>query len=49
MNVLIVHAHPEPRSFNGALTRTAVRALREQGQLLPGVWPQSGFQHRNCG
>ena len=31
MNVLIVHVHPEPRSFNGALTRTAARALREQG------------------
>lgn len=31
MNVLIVHAHPEPRSFNGALTRVATQALCEQG------------------
>ena len=31
MNVLIINAHPEPKSFNGALTRTAVVALREQG------------------
>jgi len=34
MNVLIVHAHPEPRSFNGAPTRTAVAALREQGHAV---------------
>jgi hypothetical protein len=34
MNVLIVHVHPEPRSFNGALTRTAARALREQGYAV---------------
>ncbi len=27
MNVLIIHAHPEPCSFNGAMTRTAVRTL----------------------
>ena len=31
MNVLIVHAHPEPRSFNGALTRRAVEVLTEAG------------------
>jgi len=31
MNILIVHAHPEPRSFNGAMTRTAVATLREAG------------------
>lgn len=31
MNVLIVHAHPEPSSFNGALTQIAVRTLREMG------------------
>ena len=31
MNVLIVHAHPEPKSFNSALTRTAVVAPPEQG------------------
>jgi NAD(P)H dehydrogenase (quinone) len=34
MNVLIVHAHPEPKSFNGALTRTAVKKLREQGHTV---------------
>ncbi len=34
MNVLIVHAHPEPKSFNSALTRTAVKALREQGHTV---------------
>jgi NAD(P)H dehydrogenase (quinone) len=31
MRVLIVHAHHEPRSFNGALTERAVRTLREAG------------------
>jgi NAD(P)H dehydrogenase (quinone) len=31
MRVLIVHAHHEPRSFNGAMTERAVRALREAG------------------
>jgi NAD(P)H dehydrogenase (quinone) len=31
MNVFIVHAHPEPRSMNGALTATAVEALRAAG------------------
>ena len=34
MNVLIVHAHPEPKSFNGALTRTAAGALRGQGHAV---------------
>ncbi len=34
MNVLIVHAHPEKRSFNGALTDTAVRTLSEQGHTV---------------
>ena len=32
MNVLLVHAHPEPQSFNGALTVVAVEALTEAGQ-----------------
>ncbi|WP_235949964.1 NAD(P)H-dependent oxidoreductase [Paenibacillus apii] len=27
MNVLIVYAHPEPKSFNGALKDLAVAAL----------------------
>jgi NAD(P)H dehydrogenase (quinone) len=31
MRVLIVHAHPEEKSFNGALTRTAVNALESAG------------------
>lgn len=31
MRVFIVHAHPEPKSFNGAMTRTAVEALTEAG------------------
>lgn len=31
MKVLIVHAHPEPKSFNGALTSTAVKFLEKQG------------------
>ena len=29
--VLIVHAHPEPQSFNGALTRHAQKVLAEEG------------------
>lgn len=31
MNVLIVFAHPEPKSFNGALFDTAVRELQAAG------------------
>jgi NAD(P)H dehydrogenase (quinone) len=31
MRVFIVHAHPEPMSFNGALTRTATETLRAHG------------------
>jgi NAD(P)H dehydrogenase (quinone) len=31
MKVLIVHAHPEPQSFNAALTQAATTALREAG------------------
>jgi NAD(P)H dehydrogenase (quinone) len=31
MRVFIVHAHPEPRSFNGAMTRAATAALAEAG------------------
>jgi len=31
MNILIVHAHPEPRSFNGAMMREAVRVLEAEG------------------
>lgn len=31
MHVLIVHAHPEPQSFNGALTLVAVETLQAAG------------------
>ncbi|TIT69787.1 MAG: NAD(P)H-dependent oxidoreductase, partial [Mesorhizobium sp.] len=31
MRIFIVHAHPEPKSFNGALTRTAQEALSASG------------------
>jgi NAD(P)H dehydrogenase (quinone) len=31
MRIFIVHAHPEPKSFNGAMTRAAKDALRAAG------------------
>ena len=31
MRVFIVHTHPEPKSFNAAMTRAAAAALREAG------------------
>jgi NAD(P)H dehydrogenase (quinone) len=31
MRVFIVHAHPEPQSFNGALTRAATETLTDAG------------------
>jgi NAD(P)H dehydrogenase (quinone) len=34
MNVLIVHAHEEPKSFNAALKDTAVRVLAESGHTV---------------
>jgi NAD(P)H dehydrogenase (quinone) len=34
MNVLIVHAHEEPKSFNGAMKGTAVRVLLEAGHTV---------------
>jgi NAD(P)H dehydrogenase (quinone) len=34
MNVFIVHAHPEPRSMNGAMTRTAVEELGARGHQV---------------
>lgn len=34
MNVLIVHSHPEPTSFNAALKNTAVLALRRRGHCV---------------
>jgi len=34
MNVLIVFAHPEPKSFNGALFNTAVDTLTAAGHTV---------------
>ncbi|MBO1325776.1 NAD(P)H-dependent oxidoreductase [Acetobacter sp. TBRC 12305] len=34
MNVLIVYAHPEPKSYNGAMKDIAVRTLLEQGHVV---------------
>ena len=34
MNVLIVYAHEEPKSFNGAMRDTAVRVLQELGHKV---------------
>jgi putative NADPH-quinone reductase len=40
MNVLIVHAHNEPRSFNSALKNLAVDLLREQGNFDGSLYPK---------
>lgn len=34
MQILLVHVHPEPKSFNGALTRTAVEGLTRAGHSV---------------
>jgi NAD(P)H dehydrogenase (quinone) len=34
VNVLIIHAHPEPRSMNGSLKRFAVQHLEEAGHAV---------------
>lgn len=34
MNILIVYAHPEPKSFNGAMKDLAVSALTKQGHQV---------------
>ena len=34
MHVLIVHAHPDPESFNGAMTRRAVEVLTGTGHAV---------------
>jgi NAD(P)H dehydrogenase (quinone) len=34
MNILIVYAHPEPKSFNGAMFRTAIKTLSETGHQV---------------
>jgi NAD(P)H dehydrogenase (quinone) len=40
MRVFIVHAHPEPKSFNGAMTREATTALAEAGHefIVSDLW-----------
>jgi putative NADPH-quinone reductase len=34
MNILIVYAHPEPKSMNGAMYHTAIRALEASGHQV---------------
>ncbi|WP_295917224.1 NAD(P)H-dependent oxidoreductase, partial [uncultured Xanthomonas sp.] len=34
MNVLLVYAHPEPASFNGALKQVAVQRLQAAGHRV---------------
>ena len=34
MNILIIHAHPEPHSFNGAMTQTALQTLTTLGHKV---------------
>jgi NAD(P)H dehydrogenase (quinone) len=34
MNVLLIHAHEEPKSFNGAMRDTAVAVLKESGHTV---------------
>src|SRR5215510_2266414 len=34
MNVFLVHAHPEPRSFSSALARTAAETLSSAGHTV---------------
>jgi NAD(P)H dehydrogenase (quinone) len=34
MNVFVVLAHPEPKSFNGALFNTALRTLTSAGHAV---------------
>ena len=47
MNVLIVHAHPEPASFNGVLTSVAAAGLREAGhEVVVSDLYASGFDPR---
>lgn len=52
MRALIVHVHPEPRSFNGALTDVAVKTLEADGYQVEvsnlyeeGFSPVEGPQH----
>jgi NAD(P)H dehydrogenase (quinone) len=47
MNVLIVHAHPEPASFNNALTGVATAALQEAGhEVVVSDLHAQGFEAR---
>jgi len=34
MNVFIIHAHPEPKSLNAAMTRAASAALQQAGHAV---------------
>lgn len=34
MNILIVHAHPEPKSFTSSLKNTAKENLEKQGHYV---------------
>lgn len=34
MNVLIIHAHPEPKSFNSAMVKTAKECLEQSGHSV---------------
>ena len=34
MNCFVIHAHPEPQSFNGALFRTATDKLAADGHAM---------------
>lgn len=52
MHTHIVHAHPEPKSYNGALTRAAEKALIQHGGSVtindlynPAFDPVEGSQH----
>lgn len=52
MQVLVVYAHPEPESFNGAMFRTSIAALTEAGNSVAtsdlyamGFDPASGRQN----
>lgn len=34
LHILIIHCHPEPQSFNGSMTRTAVKILEGEGHSV---------------
>ncbi|SLN11113.1 General stress protein 14 [Roseivivax jejudonensis] len=43
MHTHIVHAHPEPRSYNAALTRAAERTMRKRGSVTVSDLYRAGF------